>query len=89
MSAIPEKLEDKAMKLPAYLRAQLAERLIASLDQDHVDADAEALWAAEARRRAEELDTGKVAGISAERALAKARAYGDRRRTRQEPSTFQ
>jgi len=74
MSAVPKQLEDEAMRLPACLRARLAERLIASLDQDLADADAESLWAIEAQRRAEELAAGKVEGIPAEQTLAKARA---------------
>lgn len=74
MSGIPKALEDEVMRLPADLRARLAKRLIASLDQDRTEAGAEAQWTVEAQRRAEELATGKVEGISAEQALAKARA---------------
>jgi hypothetical protein len=48
--------------------------LIASLEQGPADPDAEALWMAEAQRRAEELASGKVNGIPAETALTKARA---------------
>jgi putative addiction module component (TIGR02574 family) len=62
------------MKLPADLRARLAERLIASLDPDAIDTDAETQWAVEAQRRAEEFAAGKVEGIPAEQALARARA---------------
>jgi putative addiction module component (TIGR02574 family) len=71
MSFAFEKLEEEAMRLPARSRAQLAERLIASLDQGPADPDAEALWAAEAQRRAEELASGK---IPAEAVLTEARA---------------
>jgi putative addiction module component (TIGR02574 family) len=74
MSAIPKTLEEEVMRLPADLRARLAERLIASLDQDPTDADAETQWVVEAQRRAEELAAGKVEGISAEQALARVRA---------------
>jgi hypothetical protein len=56
------------MRLPA----QLAERLMASLDQEPADADVERLWAAEAQRRADEM--AAVEGIPADQALAKARA---------------
>jgi putative addiction module component (TIGR02574 family) len=74
MSAIPEKLVDEALNLPTRLRARLAERLIASLDRDPADADAEMQWTKEAQRRLEELAAGEVEGISAEEALARARA---------------
>ena len=70
MSAIPKKLEDEAMSLPARLRARLAERLIASLDQEPADADTEVLWAAEAQRRARELARGEVEEIPSDQALA-------------------
>lgn len=73
MSNIPKELEDEAMRLPARLRASLAERLIASLDHEPADADAEALWVAEAQRRADELALGQTEAIPAAQALAKAR----------------
>jgi hypothetical protein len=74
MSAIPKKLEDEAMRLPAELRARLAERLIASLDQKPAEADAEGLWIDEAQRRAQELAAGAVEEIPSDQALATARA---------------
>ncbi len=51
------KLEAKALKLPPEKRARLAERLISSLDET-ADADADALWIAEAERRLQELESG-------------------------------
>jgi putative addiction module component (TIGR02574 family) len=74
MSVIPKELQDQVMRLPVRLRARLAEQLIASLEQEPVDAEAETLWTTEALRRADELSTGKVKGIPAERAFAKARS---------------
>ncbi len=74
MTAIPKMLEEEVMRLPADLRARLAEKLIASLDQDQIDADAATQWAVEAQRRAEELAAGKFESISDEQALARARA---------------
>lgn len=62
------------MRLPADQRASLAARLIASLDQAPAEPHAESLWAAEARRRAEELAGGKVEAVPAERAFANARS---------------
>ena len=67
------KLEAKALKLPPEQRARLAERLISSLDQG-TDSDSEDLWIREAERRLEELESGAVATIPAERVLEKARS---------------
>ena len=74
MSAVLKKLEDEAMRLPARSRARLAERLLASLDEEPAEPDVERLWAAEAGRRVEEIASGKVKEIAAEKALRKARA---------------
>jgi putative addiction module component (TIGR02574 family) len=67
------KLEAKALKLPAEQRARLAERLISSLDHE-TDADSEELWIQEAERRLNELDSGAVDAIPAERVIEKARS---------------
>ncbi len=74
MPAVLKKLEDEAMRLPARARARLAERLLASLDEEPADPDAEKLWVAEAQRRAEEIASGKVKGVPAGKVLRKARA---------------
>ena len=74
MPTLPKELRDTVMRLPAQLRAQLAEQLIASLEQEPADADAELLWVAEAERRAEEFSTGVAKGVPAGDAIAKARA---------------
>ncbi len=66
-------LESKALKLPRRQRARLAQRLISSLDEG-ADPDAERLWLEEAERRLEELKSGKVAGVTAEKVLEKARS---------------
>jgi putative addiction module component (TIGR02574 family) len=69
-----ENIEDEAMRLPPDSRARLAERLIASLEPEPADPDAEKSWAAEVQRRAEELASGKVEGVPAKTVLARARA---------------
>lgn len=61
-----DQIEEELMKLPAADRARLAERLIASLDED---AEVEAAWRAEVRRRDTELQSGAVQGIPVEDAL--------------------
>jgi putative addiction module component (TIGR02574 family) len=60
------------MKLSARERARLAERLIASLDEE-VDPDAKAAWAREGERRLDELRSGKVKGRAAASVFRRAR----------------
>jgi putative addiction module component (TIGR02574 family) len=72
MASPARELESKALKLSRRQRARLAQRLISSLDQE-VDADAEKLWFEEAERRLGELESGKVAGIPAEKVIKRAR----------------
>jgi putative addiction module component (TIGR02574 family) len=61
------------LKLSARERARLAERLIASLDEE-VDADAEAAWVQEGERRLDDLHSGKVKGRAAASVFRRARA---------------
>jgi hypothetical protein len=68
-----EELEAEALKLNPSLRARLADKLLHSLDALS-DAENERLWAEEALRRHEELETGKAAGRPAEEVLRDARA---------------
>ena len=65
-----EQIEQELMKLPVADRARLAERLIASLD---ADAEIEAAWTAEVRRRDEEIRSGAVEAIPLEDALTTVR----------------
>ena len=67
------KLEAKALKLPPEERARLAERLISSLDQAS-DPESEVLWVQEAERRLDELESGQVETIPAERVIENARS---------------
>jgi len=53
-------LVEEALKLPPEARGALASRLLESLHDDVVDADAEAAWEAEVARRVNELETGAV-----------------------------
>jgi putative addiction module component (TIGR02574 family) len=66
-----EILEAQALKLTTSERAHLAERLIASLDED---GEIEEAWAAEVVRRIAEIEGGHVQMIPAEEAIARARA---------------
>jgi putative addiction module component (TIGR02574 family) len=56
---LTDALLDEALKLPVAARAELAGRLLETLD-DEEDDDAEELWAGEIARRVRELDEGKV-----------------------------
>lgn len=56
---VPQDLLNSAMELPATARAELASRLISSLDTT-ADADAESAWEREIERRLREIDEGHV-----------------------------
>jgi hypothetical protein len=69
-----------ALKLPLTKRADLASRLIRSLEEDEEKLspqERERLWTEEAERRLEEMREGKVEEIRLEAALADARALLD------------
>ncbi|HYW07456.1 MAG TPA: addiction module protein [Longimicrobium sp.] len=66
-----EQLETEALKLPAGVRAHLAERLISSLDED---SDIEQAWEDEAERRYQQYLAGEMETVSAVDALAEIRA---------------
>jgi putative addiction module component (TIGR02574 family) len=77
MKLNPDSIEAKLLHLPPSERARLAELLLASLDAadsdalaDSAQAEVDAAWAAEADRRYAELESGAVAGVSAEEVYA-------------------
>ena len=71
MSDALEEVEAQALKLAPEERAQLADRLIASLFEDHEVEDA---WAVEVGRRIEEIEGGRSKLIPAAESIARARA---------------
>jgi putative addiction module component (TIGR02574 family) len=71
MSSQLETVEAEALKLTAEERAQLADRLLASLFEDR---EVEEAWAVEVERRIEEIESGRSKLISAADAIARARA---------------
>ena len=71
MSNQLEIVEAQAMKLSPEERAQLADRLITSLFEDHQIEDA---WAAEVERRIEEVESSRAKLIPAADSIARARA---------------
>jgi len=65
-----EMLEAQALKLSPEERAQLADRLIASLFQDN---EMEEAWAVEVERRINETEAGRAQLVPAADAIARAR----------------
>ncbi len=63
-------VEVQALKLPPEERAQLADRLVASLFKDQNIEDA---WSAEVERRIEEIESGRAKLIPAADSIARAR----------------
>ena len=66
-----EILEAEALKLTPGERAALAQRLLASLDED---AEIEEAWAVEVERRIADVESGTVQVIPIAEALARVRA---------------
>ncbi len=68
-----KQIEVEALGLPEERRAELAQKLLLSLDSPSEKEIAED-WLLEAQRRARELDDGTVQPVSAEEVRRKARA---------------
>ena len=68
-----EQVENEALKLKPEARAELAEKLLRSLE-DLSDEEIERLWAEEALRRDAELDAGTASIRDAEDVFRDARA---------------
>ena len=65
-----DELASQAMDLSSDLRAQLAEKLIESLENETI----EKIWLSEAKKRRDEVRSGKVEAIDGEEALNKVRS---------------
>jgi putative addiction module component (TIGR02574 family) len=65
---------DTALRLPPHARAEIALRLVESLDIGPDDADAEAAWATEVARRIDDLDQGRVGTTPAAEVITGARS---------------
>lgn len=72
MSMSVEQITDEVLALPSEARALLADRLVESLDPAE-DGDLHQLWAVEARRRLDDVRSGRVKTIPGEAALAQVR----------------
>ncbi|HEX2191462.1 MAG TPA: addiction module protein [Longimicrobiaceae bacterium] len=75
-----KQLEAEALELSAQERAQLAHRLLVSLDEDTDDdpAAVERAWAEEIHRRVAEVEAGTAELISAEQVFAELRSRSQR-----------
>lgn len=71
MVDLVDELSKRARALPPEDRARLAEELLASLDPH--DADVEAAWDVELRRRIDEIDRGEARLVPADEAFAAVR----------------
>lgn len=71
MSSQLETVEAQALMLSAEERAQLADRLITSIFDDH---EIESAWAAEVERRIDDIERGRAKLIPAAESIARARA---------------
>jgi len=69
---LKEKIEQELLALPRKERADIALRLIRSLDEG-VEEDVDAYWKEELVRRSQEIDSGKAKLIPAEEVFKKAR----------------
>ncbi|MES0492179.1 MAG: addiction module protein [Leptospirales bacterium] len=68
-----KEIENQAMHLPETERADLAQKLLLSLDTPSID-EIEEDWLIEAQRRAKDLNDGIVEPIPAEEVRKKAQA---------------
>ncbi len=71
MSTNLEVLEAEVLQLAPVERSHLLERLIASLDSDP---EVEEAWKREADRREAELESGLIAAVPGQEAIARLRA---------------
>jgi len=62
---IPTSIEQSVLGLPKSERAHLVHLLLDSLDAPS-EPDIQAIWLVEARRRADDIDAGRVKLVSAE-----------------------
>ena len=71
MSTLAEELSRQALALPPEERVRLAEELLATVQQE--DAEVEAAWDEELKRRIAEIDAGTARLIPAEDVFAEIR----------------
>jgi len=73
MSMTVEQLAEEALALPSKSRALLADRIVESLDAAELS-DLDQLWAADAKRRRDEVREGRVKTTPGDEAFLKVRS---------------
>jgi putative addiction module component (TIGR02574 family) len=73
MATSVERLAEQALKLSTQSRARLADLLVESLDSEELGR-IDRLWASEAKRRRDEVRSGRVKTISGAQARRRVRA---------------
>ncbi len=74
MSTITEKVCIEALSLPREARAEIAHRLLVSLEEDDFAEDVSELWRGEIARRREDFREGRANPVTADEALRRASA---------------
>jgi putative addiction module component (TIGR02574 family) len=72
MTITPEQIEQEALRLSPASRAQLADKLVESLDGTELD-DVQRDWISAAVRRRDEIRSGAVKPVPGDEVLAEAR----------------
>ena len=70
--ATQSKVFEEALVLPADQRADLARRLLESLDEEPTDPQADKLWAEEIESRASAHDRGELSALDADQVFDRA-----------------
>jgi putative addiction module component (TIGR02574 family) len=74
MSTTTEKVCIEALSLPREARAEIAHRLLVSLENEDFSDDVSELWRKEIERRRQDFREGKAKPVTAEEALRQAHA---------------
>jgi putative addiction module component (TIGR02574 family) len=74
MSTTTEKVCIEALSLPRQARAEIAHRLLVSLEEEDYSDEVSEAWLKEIERRREDFRTGNANPVSAEEALRQAYA---------------
>jgi putative addiction module component (TIGR02574 family) len=74
MSVTTEKICIEALSLPRDARAEIAHRLLTSLEKEDFTDDVSDAWRIEIKRRQRDFDEGRANEVSAEEALRRAAA---------------
>lgn len=74
MSTITEKVCIEALSLPRDARAEIAHRLLVSLENEDFAEDVSELWRAEIARRRQDFRDGTARAVPAEEAIRRAYA---------------